>query len=351
MVKQPGWAGHRCRGRSQARRRRRRPGERCVARDVVEAGNPHGEPVLFLHGWPQSSLASSHAKSEPAGPCYSDRLPGFGESAGSKRAVAETVHSLAETMRLRNVTLVGHDAGAVVAYAYLRSFPDLKAAVIIDVAPAGVFPWEQLVQSQGTSHFGFHAIPSPPERLVQHHQRNYFNFFYDAFSLDPAKITATNGRAYVDAYASDAALTRASTGIEASRSTPTTTRKPADTGRARRRCYCSAASGPQAPSFIHGLRGGRPVQRRARRRRRNLSLHPRRSARTDLEPDRRFRRALDGAADIPDLARVGSAKTAEESYRRLMGSDQRACAAHAREGVVQGCANLLTRLVADICLH
>jgi pimeloyl-ACP methyl ester carboxylesterase len=50
-------------------------------------------------------------------------LPGVGESRGdptdgSKRQLAETVHRLVATLGLRDLTLVGHDAGGMVAYAY-----------------------------------------------------------------------------------------------------------------------------------------------------------------------------------------------------------------------------------------
>ncbi len=180
---------------------------------VVEAGDAQADPVLFLHGWPQSWRAWQpvlHLASRRVHAIAID-LPGIGESTGgstdgAKRAVAATVHALVEAMGLRNLTVVGHDAGAMVAYAYLRNFPDdLKAAVLIDVAVAGIPPWEQVAPSAW--HFGFHAIPSLPEQLVGGRQREYFDFFYDAFSLDPSAITDDARAAYAQAYASDTALT------------------------------------------------------------------------------------------------------------------------------------------------
>lgn len=111
---------------------------------------PGGDPVLFLHGWPQSWRAWQPVlRLASEGPhAIAIDLPGIGESTGeatdgTKRAIAVTEHALVEEMGLRNLTVVGHDAGAMVAFAYLREFPDdLNAAVILDVAVAGVPPWD-----------------------------------------------------------------------------------------------------------------------------------------------------------------------------------------------------------------
>ena len=180
---------------------------------VVEAGDANVDPVLFLHGWPQSWRAWAPVMRLAAGHVHAIAidLPGIGESTGeagdgSKHAVADIVHALVQSMGLRDLTVVGHDAGAMVAYAYLRAFAaELKAAVIIDVAVAGVPPWQQV--APGAWHFGFHAIPALPERLVQGRHRDYLDFFYDAFSLDPSAITDQARTAYAEAYRSDTALT------------------------------------------------------------------------------------------------------------------------------------------------
>ena len=179
---------------------------------VVEAGDAQAPPVLFLHGWPQSWRAWEPVMRRAAGQVHAIAidLPGIGESTGDaggggKHAIADFAHALVETMGLRELTVVGHDAGAMVAYAYLRAFAaELRAAVIIDVAVAGVPPWQQV--APGAWHFGFHAIPALPERLVQGRQRDYFDFFYDAFALDPSAIGEESRAAYAEAYRSDAAL-------------------------------------------------------------------------------------------------------------------------------------------------
>jgi pimeloyl-ACP methyl ester carboxylesterase len=181
---------------------------------VVEAGDPEAAPFLFLHGWPESwrtwepvmSLASRSALA------VAIDLPGVGESTGdptdgSKRQLADTVHRLVAELGLRDLTLVGHDAGGMVAYAYLRAFQVLRRAVVMDTVIPGVDPWERVLRNPYLWHFAMHAIPNLPERLVRGHQREYFDYFYDVLSPDPARITDRERSASAEAYAGDAALT------------------------------------------------------------------------------------------------------------------------------------------------
>ena len=95
----------------------------------------------------------------------------------------------------------------MVTYAYLRMFSDLRRAVIMDVVIPGIDPREQVLRNPYLWHFAFHSIPELPERLVQGHQGEYFDYFYDAISADPSKITGEARALYAQAYATDSALT------------------------------------------------------------------------------------------------------------------------------------------------
>ena len=180
---------------------------------VVEAGDPAGPPVLLVHGWPQTWYSWRQVMTVGAGDAHliALDLPGIGESSGeatngSNQHLADTVHQLVDTMGLENLTLVGHDAGALVVYAYLRTYA-LHRAVLMDAPIPGVDPWDELMRNPQVWHFAFHAIPGLPERLVQHRQRDYFGFFFDNFSRNPAAITDDARTAYANAYASEEALT------------------------------------------------------------------------------------------------------------------------------------------------
>jgi pimeloyl-ACP methyl ester carboxylesterase len=181
---------------------------------VVEAGDPDGRPFVFLHGWPESwrswepimSVAAEQAR------VVAVDLPGVGESTGAatggaKAEVAELVHELVSTMGLTDVTLVGHDIGGMVTYAYLRAYPDLARAVIMDIVVPGVAPWEDFLRQPFLWHFALHAVAELPERLVRGRQREYFDYFYAALSADQTAITDEARRAYAAAYGTDSALT------------------------------------------------------------------------------------------------------------------------------------------------
>ena len=169
---------------------------------------------MFLHGWPESSQTWAQVMTLAAGSvrAIAIDLPGVGESAGaatdgSKRQIAGVVDQFLPVLGLTGVTLVGHDIGGMVTYAYLRAYQGIDRAVIMDVPLPGVAPWEEFVRSPFLFHFALHAVPDLPERLVQGRQEDYFGYFYDALSADPPKITAGARRAQQAAYASDSALT------------------------------------------------------------------------------------------------------------------------------------------------
>jgi pimeloyl-ACP methyl ester carboxylesterase len=180
---------------------------------VVAAGDPGGQPFVFLHGWPQTWRCWRAVMELAAPEAYvlALDLPGVGGSGGdatdgSKRALATKVHEVVAALGLRNVTLVGQDVGGMAAYAYLRMFDDVDRFVIMDTVIPGVAPWEQVLSNPYVWHFAFHSIPALPEQLVRGKEREYFDFFYDQLSPDPSTITAAARAEYVEGYANDAAL-------------------------------------------------------------------------------------------------------------------------------------------------
>jgi pimeloyl-ACP methyl ester carboxylesterase len=201
---------------------------------VVEGGDPEAAPFLFLHGWPESwrtwepvmEMASRTALS------VAIDLPGVGESTGdptdgSKRQLAETVHQLVAALGLRDLTLVGHDAGGMVAYAYLRAFRDLRRAVIMDTVIPGVNPWDEVLRNPYLWHFAMHQIPELPERLVQGHQREYSTT--STTSSHPTRPGSPTGSARPRPRRTPATPPSppGSAGIAPSPATPPTTGRPA----------------------------------------------------------------------------------------------------------------------------
>jgi pimeloyl-ACP methyl ester carboxylesterase len=181
---------------------------------TVTAGPSDAPGLLLLHGWPESwatwreiipLAATSHR-------VVAIDLPGVGGSGpsaapGSKRAIASLVHGLADVLGLADLTLVGHDIGGMVAYAYLRDFPDLARAVIMDVPIPGVDPWNDFVRAPFLWHFALHAVSGLPEQLVSSRQEPYFGYFYDLLSATPGVPEAVVRKEQAAAYAAPNALT------------------------------------------------------------------------------------------------------------------------------------------------
>jgi pimeloyl-ACP methyl ester carboxylesterase len=181
---------------------------------VLRAGEPSAPSVVLLHGWPQSALAWRHVMRLAAQDFHllALDLPGVGRSTGdatdgSKAALARVVHGVIEALTPREVTLVGHDIGGMVTYSYLRQFIDVRRAVIMDVVVPGISPWEKVVRDPNLWHFALHAVPELPEQLVYGNQHAYFDYFYDAISVDSVAIDAQARAAYHAAYSGAAALT------------------------------------------------------------------------------------------------------------------------------------------------
>lgn len=215
---------------------------------VVESGDPGAPPYLFLHGWPESWRVWRGVLAEAGreARAIAVDLPGVGGSTGAatggaKRELAEVIGALAEALELRDLTLVGHDIGGMVAYAYLRSGRDLAGAVIMDVAVPGVPPWDAVAADPRVWHFGFHAVPDLPERLVEGRQAEYFGFFHDAINHDPSRITEADRAAFAAAYTGEERLRAGFSWYRAF---------PQDAGDNRR-----AAAGPPVATPVLYLRG------------------------------------------------------------------------------------------------
>lgn len=180
---------------------------------VAETGDPDGRPFLFLHGWPESwrTWAGVLAAAAPEARAIAVDLPGIGASTattdGTKTRIAACVHELVRALGLADLTLAGHDAGGMAAYAYLRRYADVARVVVMNTVLPGVPPWSQVIANPYIWHFGLHAVPELPETLVRGRQAAYFAYFHDVLSADPARITAESRAAHAEAYASGTALT------------------------------------------------------------------------------------------------------------------------------------------------
>lgn len=166
-----------------------------------------GPAVILLHGYTQTSrmwrpliprLASKFTVIAPD-------LPGIGDSEIPKdgldmKTAAIRIHALAHSLGIKNVRVVGHDIGLMVAYAYAAMYSnDVEKLVVMDAFLPGVEGWEPYYNSPNLWHFRFHG--PYPEALVQGREATYFAFFWNELAADKNhSLPEPDREAYVAAY-------------------------------------------------------------------------------------------------------------------------------------------------------
>jgi pimeloyl-ACP methyl ester carboxylesterase len=185
-----------------------------------------GRPVVLLHGWPQTWYEWRHVMAGlavKARPIAVD-LPGFGDSDIPHRAdeaavVPDDLRGLFDAMELDTVDLVGHDLGALVAFAFARLYPDRVRTLTLADAPLPALGvehpgWEPMQQALWWQ--SFHSVPDIPEALIAGREYTYLGWFFANHSLDPTAIGPADTAEYVRCYAAPGRL-RASFAFNRSR--------------------------------------------------------------------------------------------------------------------------------------
>jgi pimeloyl-ACP methyl ester carboxylesterase len=148
----------------------------------VQGGN--GPAIVLLHGFPQDWYEFHKIMPRLAAKftVVAVDLRGVGGSAAAADGydaanLAEDIHDVIAQLHLRNVYLVGHDIGGMVAYAFARRFPeDARGIMILDVAIPGLDPWQEIQGDPALWHVRFHQT-NLPEKLVAGRQTIYFRYF------------------------------------------------------------------------------------------------------------------------------------------------------------------------------
>ena len=162
-----------------------------------------GQPVLLLHGFPQThycwrgvipTLAARHTVIAPDLRGYGGTSAGRGGPEGegfSKREMARDLVELMTTLGFECFSVVGHDRGARVAYRMALDAPDhVDRLAVLNVIPTvdqfermglgpslGYWPWFLLAQ------------PAPfPEGLIAAAPDHFLRFIFDSWAADPGAI-------------------------------------------------------------------------------------------------------------------------------------------------------------------
>ena len=173
--------------------------------------------MLLLHGWPQTwhawrRVAASLADHTVVLP----DLRGFGNSAKpaagyDAATMAADIHGLLAVLRLRDVTVVGHDWGAVFAYVLAATYPaDVAALGIVEMLLPGIGMLEEAMQPRPDGnflwHMGFQSVPDIPELLLRGNERPYLRWFFEHHAYDPSAISPADIDEYVGAIEQVGAL-------------------------------------------------------------------------------------------------------------------------------------------------
>ncbi|AWH55568.1 alpha/beta hydrolase [Stenotrophomonas sp. ESTM1D_MKCIP4_1] len=185
----------------------------------VEGGK--GDLVVLLPGWPETwwewhkmmpELAERHR-------VVSVDLRGMGESSRpeggyDKKTMAKDIAGLVRHLGYKKASVIGHDIGSMVAFAFAANYPELTDKVVMmDVAhpdaslakwpllpPAGTFgdridddhpyPWW----------FAFHQVKGLPEKLLEGRINIEQEWFFHYLVKNDAAIDSRDRAVYADAY-------------------------------------------------------------------------------------------------------------------------------------------------------
>jgi pimeloyl-ACP methyl ester carboxylesterase len=108
----------------------------------------HGDPVVLLHGWPETWYEWRHVMPALAKnyTVIAPDLRGLGDSSKpltgyDGKTLAEDIHQLVTQLGFKTIFLVGHDIGSFVVYPYAAEHPsEVKRLVIMEVPSPDFFP-------------------------------------------------------------------------------------------------------------------------------------------------------------------------------------------------------------------
>lgn len=146
---------------------------------VASMGPADGEPVVLLHGFPQTNWCWRHVMPLLAQAGYRVLAPdlrGYGKSSKQGPFDLDTVSNdmalLLDALGLQKATFVGHDWGGAVAWHFAAHYQErLHRLVVVNCPHPAVFSQaltSQLSQVKRSWYMFFFQVPWLPERLIAH---------------------------------------------------------------------------------------------------------------------------------------------------------------------------------------
>jgi pimeloyl-ACP methyl ester carboxylesterase len=172
-----------------------------------------GDPVVLLHGWPQTWYAWRHVMPALARnyTVIAPDLRGLGDSSKpvtgyDGNTTAEDIYQLVSQLGLgQKIYLVGHDVGAQTAYSYAAIHPNnVSKLVIMDYVFPGFYP--PSLEGVCCWWFSFHQTRDVPELLTAGKEREYLSWHYRGLAYNQEAITEADVDKYVSSYSASGGM-------------------------------------------------------------------------------------------------------------------------------------------------
>ncbi|MGU3664191.1 alpha/beta fold hydrolase [Methylobacterium sp. A49B] len=174
--------------------------------------------LVLVHGYPQTAYEWRRVVPLLAQAGIRVVVPDYRGAGGSskppggydKRTMAGDLHALLyrHLGLTQSVTMVGHDIGMMVAYAFARRFPDQTERLVVMEAPLpGTEAYgAALGDTDRLWHFQFHRAPDVPELLTAGREQLYLERFYQDLAYDTEAIGPDAVAHYVRAFSRPGAM-------------------------------------------------------------------------------------------------------------------------------------------------
>lgn len=170
-----------------------------------------GDPVVLLHGWPETSAMWRHVLAplaEAGWGVIAPDLRGLGDSEPAahgygKDDQAEDVRQLLDELSVKGpVGLVGHDIGGMVAFSFARLHTERVARLaLVDLAIPGLGLEQAMDVAQGGLwHFGLFMQRDVPAMLIAGHEEEFFRWWFPHLAGSPDAPPVESVAEYTRAY-------------------------------------------------------------------------------------------------------------------------------------------------------
>jgi pimeloyl-ACP methyl ester carboxylesterase len=175
------------------------------------AGPEDGPVMLLIHGYPEMSIAWRKTVTPLVERGFRLVIPDLRGAGGSARPAAgydkgtlagDLVGVLDALGISQPITVVGHDIGAMVAYAFARRFPERTERLAILASPIPGTDVFERASRDGAKvwHYYFHQAPDIPEALTNGREAFYLERYYHDMAIDPYAIDRDVFDTYVRFY-------------------------------------------------------------------------------------------------------------------------------------------------------